>query len=128
MHVCSAIKLAPSRESARDAPCQLMNSGAMFLAGCRSPSCFAAEEGDVLCQFSVGQYAIFNIIDRPFHYRPLAYLIRAMPVKGVGDMSLEGCRSPSCPAAEESTSFFPRDAIFNYWFPGLLVTEGKRSN
>ena len=40
-------------------------------------------------------------------------------------MSLERCRSPSCPAAEESASFFPagRDAIFNYWFLGLPVTE-----
>ena len=40
-------------------------------------------------------------------------------------MSLEGCRSPSFPAAEESASFFPagRDAIFNYWFLGLTVTE-----
>ena len=50
-------------------------------------------------------------------------------------MSLEGCRSPSFPAAEESASIFPagRDAIFNYWFPGLPVTENliryrKRSN
>ena len=35
----------------------------MFLAGCRSPGCLAAEEGDVLRQFSAGRYAIFNIID-----------------------------------------------------------------
>ena len=79
----------------------------MFLAGCHSLSCLAAEERDVLRQFSVGRYAIFNMINRPFHYRSLAYLIRAMPVKGVGDvMRLEGCRSPSCPAAKEGASFF----------------------
>ena len=125
MYVRSAIKLAPYQESAQDAPCQLMDSGAMLLAGCHSPSCLAVEEGDVLCQFSAGQYAILNIIDRPFHYRSLPYLIQAMPVKGVGDMSLQGSRSPTCPASEESASFFPagRDAIFNYWFPGLPVTE-----
>ena len=52
----------------------------MFLVGCRSPSCLAAEKRDVLCQFSVGRYAILNIIDRPFHYRSLAYLILAMLV------------------------------------------------
>ena len=88
MYVCSAIKSVPSRESARDTPCMLMNSGDMFLAGCRSPSSLAAEKRDVLCQFSAGQYAILNIIDRPFHYRSLAYLIRAMPVKGVGGHEL----------------------------------------
>ena len=80
----------------------------MFSAGCRSPSCLAAEEQDILRQFSAGRHAIFNIIDRPFHTWSLAYLIRAMPVIGVGDMSLEGCSSPSCPAAEESASFFLR--------------------
>ena len=39
-------------------------------------------------------------------------------------MSLEGCRSPSCPAAEERASSFSvgRDAIFNYWSLGLSVT------
>ena len=57
-----------------------MDSEAMFLVGCRLPSCLAAEEGDVLRQFSAGRYANFNIIDWPFHYRSLAYLIRAMPV------------------------------------------------
>ena len=71
----------------------------MFLVGCCSPSFLAAEERDVLRQFSVDRYAIFNIIDQPFHYRSLAYLIQAMPVKEVGDMSLKGCRSPSCPVA-----------------------------
>ena len=80
LYVCSAIKLAPSRKSARDALCQLMDSGVMFLAGCRSPSCLAAEEGDVLRQFSAGRYALFDIIDQPFLYRSLAYLIRAMLV------------------------------------------------
>ena len=90
MYVCSAIKSAPCRESARDVPFQLMDLGAMFLAGCRSSSCLAAEEGDVLRQFSVGRYAILNIIDRPFHYRSLAYLIRAIPVKGVGGHELRG--------------------------------------
>ena len=62
----------------------------MFLAGCRSPSCLAAEKGDVLRQFSAGRYANFNIIGRPFHYLSLAYLIRAMPVKGVGGRELRG--------------------------------------
>ena len=119
MYVSSAIKSAPCLESARDVPCQLMDSGTMFLAGYRSPSCLVAEERDVLRQFSAGQYAFFNIIDRPFHYRSLAYLIRAMPVKGVGGRELRGCRSPSCPAAEERASFFPagRDAILiiSFW-------------
>ena len=83
MYVCSAIKSAPSRESARDAPCRSRDWGALFLAGCRSSSCLAAEKQDVLRQFSAGRYAFFNIIDRPFHYRSLVYLIRAMPVKRV---------------------------------------------
>ena len=95
MYVCSAIKLAPSRELARDAPCQLGDWGAMFLVGCCSPSCFAAEEQDVLRQFSTGRHSIFNIIDRSFHYWSLADLIQAMPVKGVG-------------GHEISVSFFPR--------------------
>ena len=86
MYVCSAIKSAPSRESAQDAPCQSRDwggGGGLFLAGCCSSSCLAAEKRDVLRQFSAGRYAIFNIIDWPFHYRSLAYLIRAMPVKRV---------------------------------------------
>ena len=90
MYVCSAIKLAPSRELARDAPCQLRDWGAMFLVGCRSPSCLAAKERDVLRQFFADRYAIFNIIDRPFHYQSLVYLIQAMPVKGVGGHELRG--------------------------------------
>ena len=90
MYVCSVIKSAPYLESAQDIPCQLMDSEATFLEGYRSPSCLAAEEGDVLRQFSKGRYATFNIIDRPFHYRSLAYLIRAMPVKGVGGHELRG--------------------------------------
>ena len=106
MYVCSAIKLVPCRESARDALCQLRDWGAMFLAGCRLPSYLVAEEQDVLCQFSVGRYAIFKIIDRPFRYRSLADLIRAMAVKGVEDLSVKWCRSPSCLAAEDSASFF----------------------
>ena len=64
--------------------------GGQVLRGCHSPSFLAAEERDVLRQFSAGQFAIFNIIDRPFHYRSLAYLIRAMPVKGVGGRELRG--------------------------------------
>ena len=32
----------------------------------------------------------------------------AMPVKGVGDASLEGCWSPSCSATEERTYVFRR--------------------
>ena len=90
MYVCSAIKSAPCRESARDAPCLLMNLGDMFLAGCRSPSCLAAEKRDVLHQFSAGRHAIFNIINWPFHYLSLAYLIRGMPVKGAGGHELRG--------------------------------------
>ena len=49
-------------------------------------------------------------------------------------MSLEGCYSPSCPAAEKRASFFSagRNAIFNYRSLGLPVTEAlircKRSN
>ena len=62
----------------------------MFLEGYRSPSCFAAEERDVLCQFSAGRHAIFNIIDWPFHYRSLVGLIRAMLVKRVGVHELRG--------------------------------------
>ena len=50
----------------------------------------------------------FTIIDRLFHYRSLADLISAMPVKRVGYMSIEGYRSSSCPAAEEIASFSPR--------------------
>ena len=92
MYVCSVIISAPCSESARDAPCQLRDSGAMFLAGCRSSSCLAAEKRDVLRQFSAGRHAIFKIIGRPFRYRSLAYLIRAIPVKG---------------AAKESAFFFP---------------------
>ena len=64
--------------------------GAMFLEGCRSPSCFAAEKQDVLHQFSVGRHAIFNIIGQSFHYRSLADLIQAMPVKGVGGHEIRG--------------------------------------
>ena len=77
MYVYSAVKSVPCRESARDAPCQLRDrgGGGMFLEGCRSPSCVAAEERDVLHQFSAGRQAIFNIIDRPFHTWSLAYLI-----------------------------------------------------
>ena len=51
---------------------------------------FAAEERDVLRQFSAGRFTIFNIIDWPFHYRSLAYLIHAMPVKGVGVREFRG--------------------------------------
>ena len=40
--------------------------GAMFLAGCHLPSCFAAEEQDGLPQFSTGRHAIFRIIDRSY--------------------------------------------------------------
>ena len=39
MFVCYLIKSVPYKESARDAPCQLRDSGARFLEGCRSPSC-----------------------------------------------------------------------------------------
>ena len=83
MYVCSAIKSAPFSgiDSIRSVPVEGL--GTMLLEGCRSPSCFAADERDVLRQFSAGRHAIFNIIDRPFHYRSLAYLIRAMPVKEV---------------------------------------------
>ena len=90
MFACYLIKSVPYTESARDAPCQLRDSGGRFLEGCSSPSFLAAEERDVLRQFSAGRFAIFNIIDRPFHYRSLAYLIRAMPVKGVGRRELRG--------------------------------------
>ena len=90
MFVCYLIKSVPYKELARDAPCQLRDSGARFLEGCRSPSFLAAEERDVLRQFFAGGFAIFNIIDMPFHYRSLAYLIRAMPVKGVGGCELRG--------------------------------------
>ena len=43
-------------------------------------------------------------------------------------MSLEGCRSPSCPEAEESVSFFSagRDAIFNSKW--LLVWQPAKQN
>ena len=85
MFVCYLIKSVPYRESARDAPCQLRDSGARFLEECRSPSCLAAEKRDVLHPCSAGQYAIFTILDWPFHYQSLADLMRAMPVKGVGE-------------------------------------------
>ena len=90
MFVCYLIKSVPYKELAQDAPCQLRDSGTRFLEGCRSPSFFAAEVRYVLRQFSAGLFAIFNIIDRPFHYRSLAYLIRAMPVKEVGRRELRG--------------------------------------
>ena len=48
MFVCYLVKSAPCRESAPDALCQLRDSGAMFLEGCCSPSCLAAEKRDVL--------------------------------------------------------------------------------
>ena len=64
--------------------------GAMFLAGCRSPCCLAAEERDVLREFSAGPHAIFKIIDQPFRYWSLADLMRTMPVKGVGGRELRG--------------------------------------
>ena len=60
------------------------------LSGCRSPSCVAAEERDVLRQFSAGRHAIFDIIDGPFHTWSLACLIRGMPVKGLGGHELRG--------------------------------------
>ena len=63
-YVCSAIKSAPCRESARDALCQLRGWGAMFLEGC-----LATVERDVLHQFFVGQHTIFKIINWPFRYR-----------------------------------------------------------
>ena len=80
----------PCRESARDAPCQLRDSGDRFLEGCRSPSCLVAEKRDVLRLCSVGRHTIFTTIDRPFHYRLLADLMRAMPVKGVEGRELRG--------------------------------------
>ena len=83
------IKLAPCRESARDVPCQLWDWGTMFLEGCHSPSCLAAEEQDVLRQFSAGQHAI----DWPICYRSLVDLIRAIAVKGVGGHELRGVLS-----------------------------------
>ena len=108
MFVYYLIKSVPYRESAPDAPCQLKDSGRRFLPGFRSPSCLAAEKRDVLRSYSAGRPAIFTIIDRPFHYRSLEDLMRAVLLKGVGWASLEGCRSPSCPAAEERASFFRR--------------------
>ena len=76
MFVCYLIKSVPYKESARDAPCQLRDLGARLLEGCRLPSFLADKKRDALCQFSSGRFAIFNIIDRPFHYRSLVYLIR----------------------------------------------------
>ena len=90
MFVCYLIKSAPYRESARDAPCQLRDSGAWFLEGCRSPSCLAAEKRDVLRPCSAGRHAIFTTIVRPFHYRSLADLMRAMLAKGVEVRKLRG--------------------------------------
>ena len=84
MFVYYLIKSVPYRESAPDAPCQLKDSGRRFLAGCRSPSCLAAEKRDVLRSYSAGRPAIFTIIDRPFHYRSLEDLMRAVLLKGVG--------------------------------------------
>ena len=84
MFVRYLIKSAPCKESARDAPCQLRDSGARFLEGCRSPSCLAAEKRDVLRPCSAARHASFTTINRRFHYRSLADLMRAMPVKGVG--------------------------------------------
>ena len=81
--------------------------GGRLLEGCRSPSCLAAEKWDVLRQFSAGRSAIFEIIDRPYRYRSLVDLIRAMPVKRVGVPELRGVPlTYSCPAAEEIASFF----------------------
>ena len=108
MFVCYLIKSVPCRESAPDAPYQLREAGARLLAGCHSPSCLAAEKRNVLCPYSAGRHTIFTIIDQPFHYQSLEDLMRAVPLKGVRDASLERCRSPSCPAAEERTSFFRR--------------------
>ena len=116
MFVCYLIKSAFCRESARDAQCQLRDSGARFLEWCRSPSCLAAEKRDVLRSVSVGRHAIFTFINRPFHSRSLADLMHAMPVKRVGDANLEGCRPPSCPAAGERASLLLAgpDAIFDH--------------
>ena len=129
MYVCSAIKSAPSRESARNAPCQWRDLGARFLEGYRSPSCLVAEKGDVLRQFSAGRYANFNIIDRPFHYRSLTYLIRAMPVKGVGVHDLAALQP------KKALPFFPRAEtpflIIGFWdfrLWKILFVVGKRSN
>ena len=88
MFVCYHIKSVPYRKSAPDAPCQLKDSGARFLAGYRSPSCLAAEKRDVLRPYSAGRHAIFTIIDRPFHYGSLADLMRAMPVKGLRNLKM----------------------------------------
>ena len=90
MFVCYLIKPVPCRESARDALCQLRDSGARFLEGYRSPSCHAAEKRDVLRPCIAGRHAIFTISNRPFHYRSLANLMRAMPVKGMGVRELSG--------------------------------------
>ena len=47
LYVCLfSHKSTPCRESAQDAPCQFRNWTGMFLEGCRSPSCLAAEERD----------------------------------------------------------------------------------
>ena len=90
MFVCYLIKSVPCKELARDAPCQLRDSGTRFLVGCRSPSCLAAEKRDVLRPCAAGRHAIFTISNWPFHYRSLADLIRAMPVKGVEGRELRG--------------------------------------
>ena len=85
--------------------------GSMFLEGCRSPSCLAVEDKMSFVRSPRANMQFFKIINRPFHYRSLADLIQAMPVKrvgGGGDISLEGCRSPSCPAAESVLPFFPQ--------------------
>ena len=84
MFVCYLIKSAFCGESARDAPCQLRDSGDRFIEGCRSPSCLAAEKRDVLRPVSASRHAIFTIRNWPIQYRSLTDLMRAMPVKGVG--------------------------------------------
>ena len=107
----------PRRESARDAPCQLRDSGGRFLAGCRSPSCLATEKRDVLCPHSAGRHTIFTIIDRPFHYRSLADLMRAMPVKEVGEHKLRGVRAGHLTALQPKSALpfsADRDAIFDH--------------
>ena len=96
------------KELARDAPCQLRDLGARFLEGCRSPSFLADEKRDVLRQFSSGRFAIFNIIDRPFHYLSLVYLIRAMPVKGAGVREQRGAVHLAALQLKSTLPFFRR--------------------
>ena len=69
----------------------------MFLEGCRSPSCLEAEERIPLSILrGLTHHFLKLYIDLSTTRSLVVDLIYTMPIKGVGNMSLEGCCSVSC--------------------------------